>query len=70
MKLVLQNYAIIISIENSCIKFNNEINSLQRYDTAQNYRILHKMAQHLYQHNPNNFEPLPYSKAPSKEIMI
>jgi hypothetical protein len=42
----LQNYAIIISTDNSHIKFNNnKINSLQTYDTAQNYRIVHKAVQ-------------------------
>jgi hypothetical protein len=45
MKVRLQNYAIMSS-ENSCIRFNNNnnnnINYLQRYDIAQNYRILHK----------------------------
>jgi hypothetical protein len=35
MKLGLQNYAVIISIDNSFIKFNNnKINSLQIYDIA------------------------------------
>jgi hypothetical protein len=35
----------------SYIKFNNKkINSLQIYDTAQSYRILHKKVR-LYQHN-------------------
>jgi hypothetical protein len=35
MKLELQNYAVIISIENSCAKFNNnKINSLQIYDSS------------------------------------
>jgi hypothetical protein len=48
----LQNYAIITQTENSCIKCNsNKINSLQRYDTAQNYRILHQAVQHFSQHN-------------------
>jgi hypothetical protein len=31
-------------------KFNNKLHSLQRYDTAQNYRILHRVVQHLCQH--------------------
>jgi hypothetical protein len=49
---VLQNYGVIIPTENSFIKFNkNKINSLQIYDTTQNYRILHKLVQHLSQHN-------------------
>jgi hypothetical protein len=43
MKQGLQNYAIIIPNDNSYIRFNNnKINSLQTYDIAQNYRILHK----------------------------
>jgi hypothetical protein len=52
MKLGLQNYAVIVPIENSYIKFNNnKINSLQVYDIAQNYKILHKVVQRLSQHN-------------------
>jgi hypothetical protein len=48
----LRNYVvIIIPTENSCIKFNNNINNLQRYGIAQNYRILHKVVQRLSQHN-------------------
>jgi hypothetical protein len=46
MKLGLQIYAIIIPTQNSCIRFNtNKINSLQKYNNAQNYRILHKEVQ-------------------------
>jgi hypothetical protein len=46
MQLGLRNYAFIMPIEISCIKFNNnEINTLPRYDTAQNYRILHKVVE-------------------------
>jgi hypothetical protein len=51
MKLGLQNYAVIIPIKISYIKFNNKINSLQIYDIAKNYRILHKVVQCLPQHN-------------------
>jgi hypothetical protein len=47
----LQNYVVIMPIKNSCIKFNNKINSLQNHDIAQNYRILHKVVQRLFQHN-------------------
>jgi hypothetical protein len=43
-------------------------NSLQMHTTAQNYRILHKVLQCLFQ--PQNFETPPYSKGCSKEIMI
>jgi hypothetical protein len=49
MKLGLQNYALI-PIENSCVKFNNKVNSLQRCNTAQHYRILHKVVQCLSKH--------------------
>jgi hypothetical protein len=52
MKPELQNYAVIIPVDNSYIKFKNKkINSLQIYDTAQNYTILHKVVQSLSQHN-------------------
>jgi hypothetical protein len=52
MKLVIQNYAVIIPTDISYIKFNNnKINSLQTYGIAQNYRILHKAVQRLSQHN-------------------
>jgi hypothetical protein len=48
----LRNYAAIMLIENSCIKFNNnETSSLQRYEIARNYRNLHKVVQTLSQHN-------------------
>jgi hypothetical protein len=51
MKLGLQNYAVIIPVDNSYIKFNNNnINSLQTYYIAQNYRILHKVVQCWCQH--------------------
>jgi hypothetical protein len=45
MKLGLQNYDIIMLIENSYIELNNnnKINNLQRYDIAQNYIITHKV---------------------------
>jgi hypothetical protein len=44
MKLGLQNYAVIILPENSCIRFNNNnANNLQKYDIAQTYRVLHKV---------------------------
>jgi hypothetical protein len=43
MKLAVQNYAVNIPTENSYIKFDKKIDSLQRYDIAQNYRILHKV---------------------------
>jgi hypothetical protein len=48
----LRNYVVIIMpTENSCIKFNNNINNLQRHGNAQNYRILDKVVQRLSQHN-------------------
>jgi hypothetical protein len=56
MKAGLQNHAVITT-ENNCIKFNNKkINSLQIYDTAQNYIILHKVVQRLAQHNLKIFK--------------
>jgi hypothetical protein len=52
MKLGLQNYVVIMQIENSCIKLNNnKINSARRYGNAQNYTILHKVGQLLSEHN-------------------
>jgi hypothetical protein len=52
MKSGLQNYAVIMPIGSSCVKFNsNNISSLQRYDIAQNYGILHEVVQRLSQHN-------------------
>jgi hypothetical protein len=52
MKLRLQNYAVIMVIENRCIKFNNNrINTVQRYDIAQSLRFLHRMVQRLPQYN-------------------
>jgi hypothetical protein len=50
MKLGLQNYAVTIPIERSCIKFN-KLNSLQTYGIARNYRILHRVLKRLSQHN-------------------
>jgi hypothetical protein len=48
----LQNYAIIIPIENISIRSSNkELNSLQGHDIAQNYRILHRVVQRLFKHN-------------------
>jgi predicted small secreted protein len=41
MKLVLQNFAVIMPVEKSFIRFNNNIlNSFQTYGTANNYRVL------------------------------
>jgi hypothetical protein len=34
-----------------CIHLQQKLNSLQRYNTAQNYRILHRVVQRLSQHN-------------------
>jgi hypothetical protein len=47
--LGLQSYAVIMPIENG-LKFN-KLNSLQIYDTAQSYRILHRVDKRLSQHN-------------------
>jgi hypothetical protein len=55
MKLGLQNYTVIISNENSCIKCNkSNTHNLQIYDNAHNYTILHKVVQRLSQHNLNS----------------
>jgi hypothetical protein len=52
MQWGLQNY-VIIPTENIYIKFKiKKKNSLQLYDIAENYRILHKVVRRLYQHNP------------------
>jgi hypothetical protein len=52
MKLGLQNYAVGIPTDNTCIRFNNnKTNSLQTRDSAQNYRIIHTAVQCLSQHN-------------------
>jgi hypothetical protein len=36
------------------IHFRWKLNSLQRYDNAQNYRILHRVVQRISQHNLNS----------------
>jgi hypothetical protein len=60
MKLGLRIYAVSMPIESSCMKFiNNMINSFKRCEISQNYRILHKVVQHLFQHN---LEILNYSR--------
>jgi hypothetical protein len=51
MKLRLQNYVVIMLNEKCCIKYNKKSSSLQSYDTAQNYNILHRVVQRLSQHN-------------------
>jgi hypothetical protein len=51
MKFEFQNYVATIPIKNSYIEFNNNVNSLQIYNIAQNYGILHKVVQRLSQHN-------------------
>jgi hypothetical protein len=52
MILRLLNDAVIMPSEKNCIKFNNsKLNSLQSYDTAQNYRILHRVDLCLSQHS-------------------
>jgi hypothetical protein len=37
MKLGLQNYVVIMPTENSCIKFNNKLRSLQRHKSTEFY---------------------------------
>jgi hypothetical protein len=52
MKLGLQNYAAIITIDDSYIKFNNnKLNGLQMCSIAKYYRILHRVVQLVSQHN-------------------
>jgi hypothetical protein len=52
MELGLQNY------EKSSIIFNNnKFSSLKKFFTEQNYRILHIVIQHLYQHNLKILHP-------------
>jgi hypothetical protein len=47
-KTGVQNYAVIIPIKSSCIERNNKkLTSLQRYEIALNYKILHK-GRHLF----------------------
>jgi hypothetical protein len=55
------NTVVCMDKVNSCISGSRnfiifmakvkQLNSLQRYDTAQNYRILHSVVQRLSQHN-------------------
>jgi hypothetical protein len=52
------------------IHLRRKFNSLQRYDIAQNYRILHRVVQRLSQHNLKNFAPSPYLKTASNKRMI
>jgi hypothetical protein len=55
---------------NSCIKFNSyKINRLERYDSAQNYRIL-KVWSAFVPTQTQNSEPPPYTKASSKNMPI
>jgi hypothetical protein len=71
MKMGLQNYVVIIQIDKSYIKFNNnKTNSSQRYDTAQNYRIVYKTVHSLSQHNLKMSITPPYTKSPSNKIII
>jgi hypothetical protein len=48
---MFQSYAFIMPIGKSCTKFHNKLNCLQRYNIAQNYTILHRVVQHLFQQN-------------------
>jgi hypothetical protein len=66
--LELQNYAVIKPTENSCIKFHhNKLNNLQRYDTTQKYRILHKAVQCLYPNITSKFRTTTIFKTLVKE---
>jgi hypothetical protein len=49
---------------------NSKMNSLQIYDIDKNHRILHKVVQHLSQHNLTILKCRHTQKAPSKKIMI
>jgi hypothetical protein len=49
MRLGFHNYALIMHTEKSCIKCGNKLNCLQRYDIAQNYRIILGVVQRLCQ---------------------
>jgi hypothetical protein len=52
MKLGLQNYAVIMTIEKTCLNFNNKkLYSLKMHDFAQNCRIIDGVVQLLSQHN-------------------
>jgi hypothetical protein len=69
MNMGLQNYAVFIPTENSYAKLNNKKkNTLKRYDTAQNYRILYTYSGlFFFQTEPQNFQTQPHSKAPEKQ---
>jgi hypothetical protein len=52
MKLRFKNYAVIITIENRCIRFNNyNLNSLYKYDIAKKLFYFHCIKLHLSQCN-------------------
>jgi hypothetical protein len=64
MIFTILNFICVGTTANSCISGNRnfiiflyfihlrrKLNSLQRYDIAQNYRILHRVVQRLSQHN-------------------
>jgi hypothetical protein len=50
MKLWASEMPLSCQLQKSYTKFNNKLNSLQMYDIAQNYRIIH-VVQRLSQHN-------------------
>jgi hypothetical protein len=51
------------------IHLRRKLNSLQRYDIAQNYRILHRVVQRIPT-KPQNFAPSSYLKTASNKTMI
>jgi hypothetical protein len=66
MIFCLLNFNCVGKTANSCISgsrnfiiflhfihLRRELNTLQRYDIVQNYRILHRVVQRLSQHNLN-----------------
>jgi hypothetical protein len=66
----LRRYRLTLT-GNSLIKIdNNKINSLQTYDSAQNHRISTQNNSEFAPTEPQNVEPPPYSKAPSRKVMI
>jgi hypothetical protein len=67
MEFELKIYAIIVPTENDFIIYINNISILQMYVIAQNERILHDVVQRFSEHN---FDPPPYSSAPTRKIMI
>jgi hypothetical protein len=60
----------MILIEDSIKFYNNNINSLQRYDIAQHYKILHNVVQRLSQHSITIWNHCHIQKPRQRKIMI